>query len=58
MADTVMVVGGSGFIGSYLSRNLIQNGDKVVNYDIRPWRGELDWMMLPYKEHIAYEKGA
>lgn len=57
MADTVMVVGGSGFIGSHLSKKLIEQGDHVVNYDIRPWSGELDWMMSAYKQDIVYEMG-
>jgi len=58
MADRVMVVGGSGFIGSHLSKRLVERGDLVINYDIRPWAGELDWMMSPYKEGIIYETGS
>jgi len=58
MSDRVMVVGGSGFIGSHLSKRLVERGDLVINYDIRPWAGELDWMMSPYKEDIIYEMGS
>jgi len=58
VADTVMVIGGSGFIGSYLGRHLVERGDRVVNYDIRPWMGELDWMIGPYKRGITYERGS
>lgn len=57
MADTVMVIGGSGFIGSHLSKHLVERGDRVINYDIRPWAGELDWMMEPYKKGVTYELG-
>lgn len=58
MADTVMVTGGSGFIGSHLTKHLLERGDKVVNYDIRPSAGgELEWMMTPYKSDIIYEEG-
>jgi UDP-glucose 4-epimerase len=58
MADTVMVTGGSGFIGSHLLKHLLERGDQVVNYDIRPSAGgELEWMMLPYKPDIIYEEG-
>lgn len=57
MADTVMVVGGSGFIGSYLVRSLIRQGNRVVNYDIRPPGGLMDWMMTPYKKDVLYEQG-
>jgi len=35
MADTVLVTGGSGFIGSHLSRMLVERGDKVINFDIK-----------------------
>lgn len=58
MADTVMVIGGSGFIGSHLVEHLVERGDQVINYDIRPWAGELDWMMEPSKKGIVYEQGA
>jgi len=58
MADTVMVTGGSGFIGSHLTKQLLERGDKVVNYDIRSSAGgELEWMMTPYKPDIIYEEG-
>ena len=57
MADTVIVIGGSGFIGSYLVKSLAQRGDQVVNYDIRPWGGLMDWMMTPYKKDVLYEQG-
>jgi nucleoside-diphosphate-sugar epimerase len=58
MADTVMVTGGSGFIGSHLVKRLLGHGDKVVNYDIRPSAGdELEWMMTPYQSDIIYEEG-
>lgn len=58
MADTVMVTGGSGFIGSHLVKYLLEHGDEVVNYDIRPSAGdELEWMMTPYQSDIIYEEG-
>jgi UDP-glucose 4-epimerase len=58
MTDTVMVTGGSGFIGSHVVGHLLERGDKVVNYDIRPSAGgELEWMMTPYRSDIIYEEG-
>lgn len=58
MADTVMVTGGSGFIGCHLTKHLLERGDRVVNYDIRPSAGgELEWMMTAYQSDIIYEEG-
>lgn len=58
MSDTVMVTGGSGFIGSHLTKHLLERGDEVVNYDIRPSAGgDLEWMMTPYESDIIYEEG-
>ena len=57
MADTVMVIGGSGFIGSHLLKHLVQRGHRAINYDIRPWSGELAWMIEPVRGGIVYEQG-
>ncbi len=57
MADTVLITGGSGFIGSHLSRNLIERGDRVVNFDMFPRRGPLAWYMKDVDRAIAFEKG-
>ena len=34
--QTVMITGGSGFIGVYLMKALLEDGDRVVNYDLAP----------------------
>jgi len=34
--NTVMITGGSGFIGVYLMKALMDAGDKVINYDLAP----------------------
>lgn len=36
MAETVLITGGSGFIGLELARNLIADDQKVVIYDLKP----------------------
>jgi nucleoside-diphosphate-sugar epimerase len=33
MADTTMVTGGSGFIGSHLTKQLLERGDRVNRQD-------------------------
>lgn len=57
MSDTVLVTGGSGFIGSHLIQALLDRGDRVINYDICPHSGPLKWLMQPYLEDILYEEG-
>ena len=57
MADTVLVTGGSGFIGSHLCRMLIERGDKVINLDLYERRGPLAWLMRDVEKEIAFEKG-
>lgn len=57
MGDTVLVTGGSGFIGSHLSRMLVERGDRVINFDLYPRRGPLAWLMRDLEKEIAFEKG-
>ncbi|MGH7947278.1 MAG: NAD-dependent epimerase/dehydratase family protein, partial [Opitutaceae bacterium] len=45
MPDTVLITGGSGFIGSHLILELLARGDRVVNYDIRPHSGPMAWLL-------------
>ena len=35
MNRTVMVTGGSGLVGSYVMRQLVENRDNVINFDMR-----------------------
>jgi UDP-glucose 4-epimerase len=57
MADTVLVIGGSGFIGTHVSKQLVERGDHVINYDLRVWGPQLDWFITPYKDGVAFEQG-
>jgi nucleoside-diphosphate-sugar epimerase len=57
MADTILVTGGSGFIGSHLCRMLIERGDKVINFDVYPRRGPLAWLVREVEHEIVFEKG-
>lgn len=57
MSDTVLVTGGSGFIGSHLCRRLVAQGDQVVNLDIYPRRPPLAWYMKDVEGEIAFEQG-
>jgi nucleoside-diphosphate-sugar epimerase len=57
MADTVLITGGSGFIGSHLSRLLVAGGDKVINFDLHPRPAPLRWYMKEIENEITYQKG-
>lgn len=57
MPDTVLVTGGSGFIGTHLSRRLVDRGDRVVNFDMFPRSGPLAWAIGDREQAITFEKG-
>ncbi|MFO1142521.1 MAG: NAD(P)-dependent oxidoreductase [Amaricoccus sp.] len=46
MTETVLVTGGAGFIGAYVTRRLLQQGVRVVIYDLQPWGNVLD-LLIP-----------
>lgn len=57
MVDKILVIGGSGFIGTHVTKQLVERGDSVVNYDMRAWGPQLDWFIAPYKGSIVFEQG-
>ncbi len=57
MGNTVLVTGGSGFIGTHLCKMLVERGDRVVNFDLYPRSGPLSWLVRGIEPEIVYEKG-
>jgi UDP-glucose 4-epimerase len=57
MSETVLVTGGSGFIGSYVVKQLCERGDNVVIFDVRAPRDEQKWMLAPYADRFEVELG-
>jgi UDP-glucose 4-epimerase len=57
MADTIFIIGGSGFIGTHLCKQLATRGDRVINYDMRPWGPQLEWLIGEQKDAITFEQG-
>ena len=53
----ILLTGGSGFLGCYVLRELIQRGDSVVSYDVRPPSRELQWLLGDALEKAHFEQG-
>lgn len=61
MADTILVTGGSGFLGAHLANKLIRSGHRVIAFDLGlPIPGnEIDWLLRTEKtkDSIQFVKG-
>ncbi len=57
MGSRIFLTGGSGFLGCYLMKALVERGDSVVNYDIRPPGPEYQWLLGEPLKEIAFERG-
>jgi UDP-glucose 4-epimerase len=54
---TVMVTGSSGFLGSYIVRQLVQKGDEVVAFDVRSPTAELAWLLRKEWPDVKFYRG-
>ena len=57
MAGCTLVTGGSGFIGVYLLKQLAEQGEEVINFDLRPPTLELQKLLDGLKEKIFFAQG-
>jgi len=54
-----LVTGGSGLIGGYVVKALVERGDKVVVFDIRPPSNpKMRWVMDPVWSKVIYVEGS
>lgn len=55
-----MITGGSGFIGIYIMKKLLEKGAKVVNYDLMPPAPELKKFLMDSENantHLVFKRG-
>jgi nucleoside-diphosphate-sugar epimerase len=57
MSNTVLITGGSGFIGTHLSKMLVQRGDRVISFDLFPRRPQLAWYMGAEEQGVVFARG-
>jgi nucleoside-diphosphate-sugar epimerase len=57
VSRTILVTGGSGFIGSYILRALAERGDRVISLDVREPGPEAAWLLRPVADRISYVQG-
>jgi nucleoside-diphosphate-sugar epimerase len=55
--STIMITGGSGFLGTYVTRSLAERGDHVVNFDAVGPPPLLAALTAPFEQQIIFVRG-
>lgn len=54
---TIMVTGATGFLGAYIVRQLVQEGNEVVALDVRPPIAEQEWLLEKEWPRVEFYRG-
>jgi nucleoside-diphosphate-sugar epimerase len=57
MGARIFLTGGSGFLGRYVVKALVERGDTVVNYDIEEPGAECRWLLGERLKEVSFEWG-
>lgn len=55
--STIMITGGAGFLGTYVTRMLAERGDRVVIFDAAGTTPELAVLTAPFEQNIVRVRG-
>ncbi|MGH2370811.1 MAG: NAD-dependent epimerase/dehydratase family protein, partial [Chloroflexota bacterium] len=55
---TVLITGGTGFIGAHLARRLAERGGLAVLLDIAPLDAEMTWLLRPVRDRVRVEQAS
>jgi nucleoside-diphosphate-sugar epimerase len=58
MTDTYLVTGGTGLIGGYTVKALVERGDDVVVLDVNPPSGRMKWVLQPIWDKVTFVQGS
>jgi nucleoside-diphosphate-sugar epimerase len=56
--DPVLITGGSGFIGSYLARSLLEDGRRVIDLDLAPPTRTARFVLGKRLDDLRFERGS
>src|SRR3954466_1734265 len=57
MSKTVLITGGSGFIGSYVARRIAERGDRAIIFDQQAPAADVQWMLRPVESNVTFVTG-
>lgn len=59
MLRTYLVTGGSGLIGGYVTKALVERGDRVIVFDIKPPSNQkMQWVLEPVWNKVVFVEGS
>ncbi len=58
MSDTYLVTGGSGLIGGHVVKALVERGDAVVVFDVKPPNPKMQWLLTPVWDRVTFVEGS